>query len=212
VKKNILITGGSSGIGLELVKHYFKKKYNIYTSYNKSNKHLIELKKKYKNKLYFKKLNLENKASLQSYVKSLKKMSITFDILFINAIYNIKRKPFKKTNLNDFNKVFAFNFLSSIFILKNFLIVNKNKKQKIINISTLVSKKGSWGLACYGPIKAAIDNLFKCLNFEYKGNIVFKSVYLGAVNTKGYKFTNGKRRNKNIMSVEKARLKILKNL
>ena len=103
--------------------------------------------------------------------------------------------------------------LSNIFFIKGFeKFFLQKKKLKIIHISSKVSKIGSWGLSAYGPLKSAIDNFFKFLNYEYKQNIEFKSVYLGAVNTKGYKFTNGNRVNNNISNIKKTRLKILKNL
>ena len=212
MRRNIIITGGSNGIGLELVKYFLNKDYYIYTSYNKSNRNLVELKKKYKNKLYFTKLDLQDQIKIKSFISKIKKFSVKFDMLILNAIYNVKRKPFKHIKLEEYNKIFASNFFSNILLLKGFSGYFKNKSFKIIHISSLVSKQGSWGLSSYGPFKAAIDNLFKCLNFEYKSLAKFKSVYLGAVNTKGYKFTNGKRKNKKIISVEKARLKILKKL
>ena len=57
-----------------------------------------------------------------------------------------------------------------------------------------------------------MDNLFKCLKYEINENIKFESVYLGAVDTKGYRYTNRKSKNKKFISVESARLKILKKL
>ena len=212
MKTNIIITGGSSGIGLELVKHFLKKKFIIYTSYNKSEKNLYQLKKKFKDSLYYQRLNLQNPKNVKDFVFKLKKLPVTFDILILNALFNNKRKEFKKISLVKFNKIFMSNFLSNVFLIKSFIKNSKRKKFKIIHISSLVSKKGSWGLSFYGPIKAAIDNLFKCLNYEYKGYAKFESIYLGAVNTSGYRFTNTNKKNKNIISIKKAGLKILKKL
>ena len=155
---------------------------------------------------------MENKISIKKFSLEIKKLSKDFDVLILNAIHSFRRKSFDKMSLSDFNKSFDFNYLSNVYLLKNLSFLFKNRKFKIIHISSLVSKNGSWGLSNYGPIKAAIDNLFKCLKYEYKGFVTFKSIYLGAVNTKGYRFVNKKRKSKNIISVEKARLKILKKL
>ena len=57
------------------------------------------------------------------------------------------------------------------------------------------------------PLVETSEDLFDKL---FSTNV--KSIYLGAVNTKGYRFVNKKRKSKNIISVEKARLKILKKL
>ena len=99
MRRNIIITGGSNGIGLELVKYFLNKDYYIYTSYNKSNRNLVELKKKYKNKLYFTKLDLQDQIKIKSFISKIKKFSVKFDILILNAIYNVKRKPFKHIKL-----------------------------------------------------------------------------------------------------------------
>jgi len=212
VEKKIIIFGGSSGIGFELVKYYLNKKFYVFTTYNKSKRDLLKFKKVYRDKLYFRKVKLENKISIKNFSLEIKRLSKDFDVLILNAIHSFRRKSFDKISLSDFNKSIDFNYLSNVYLLKNLSFLFKNRKFKIIHISSLVSKNGSWGLSNYGPIKAAIDNLFKCLKYEYKGFVTFKSIYLGAVNTKGYRFVNKKRKSKNIISVEKARLKILKKL
>ena len=63
----------------------------------------------------------------------------------------------------------------------------------------------------YAPIKAAIDNLFKCLQFEYKDKIKFKSIYLSAVDTQGYRYTNGYKNINKTIKTKEAILKITKN-
>ena len=213
MKKTVVITGGSSGIGLELVRHYLKKNYIIHTSFMRSNKELVKLKKNYEKNLFFKKMDIDNIKDITTFFKAIKKESKLIDIVILNALNKLKRKKFNKLKKKEIIESVNKNLLGNFFFLK---ILNKfyllEKKIKFIHISSLVSKKGSWGLSHYAPIKAAIDNLFKCLQFEYNNKIKFKSIYLSAVDTKGYRYTNGyKNLHKTIKSKE-AILKIIKSI
>jgi len=203
VKKNIVITGGSSGIGLELVHYYLKKKNTVYTTYLSSKKELIKLKKNYEENLFFKKMDLSNIKDITKLSETIKKNSNSIDLIILNALNKIKRKKFNKIKKNEITESLNKNFLGNFFFLQ---IISKffllEKKIKILHISSIVSKKGSWGLSNYGPAKAAVDNLFKCLQYEFKNKIKFRSIYLGAVDTKGYRYTNG---SKNIYKTIKAK-------
>ncbi len=210
MKKNIVITGGSSGIGLELVRHYLKKNNTIITTYKNSNNELVKLKKKYGKNIFFKNMDLGNIKDITKFLKMVKKKFKTIDIIILNALNKIKRKKFKEIKKKEIFESLNNNFLGNFFFLQ---IVNKlfklEKKTKFLHISSTVSKRGSWGLANYGPIKAAIDNLFKCLQFEFNDKIKFKSIYLGAVDTKGYRYTNGSKNLYKTIDAKKAILKIL---
>lgn len=203
MKKNIVITGGSSGIGLELVHYYLKKKNTVYTTYLSSKKELIKLKKNYEENLFFKKMDLSNIKDITKLSETIKKNSNSIDLIILNALNKIKRKKFNKIKKNEITESLNKNFLGNFFFLQ---IISKffllEKKIKILHISSIVSKKGSWGLSNYGPAKAAVDNLFKCLQYEFKNKIKFRSIYLGAVDTKGYRYTNG---SKNIYKTIKAK-------
>tara|TARA_B100001093_G_C26825229_1_gene1013704 strand:- start:159 stop:797 length:639 start_codon:yes stop_codon:yes gene_type:complete len=208
VKKKIVITGGSNGIGLELVHYYLKKNNTVYTTYLKSKKELVKLKKKYEEKLFFKKMDLGNIKDIKNFSEIIIKNSNGIDIIILNALNKIKRKKFNKIEKKEIIESLNKNFLGNFFFLQ---ILSKKilfkKKIKFLHISSLVSKKGSWGLSVYGPVKAAVDNLFKCLQYEFKDKIKFKSIYLSAVDTKGYRYTNG---SKNVYKTIKAKEAILK--
>mgnify|MGYP001433028211 CR=1 FL=1 len=208
MKKKIVITGGSNGIGLELVHYYLKKNNTVYTTYLKSKKELVKLKKKYEEKLFFKKMDLGNIKDIKNFSEIIIKNSNGIDIIILNALNKIKRKKFNKIEKKEIIESLNKNFLGNFFFLQ---ILSKKilfkKKIKFLHISSLVSKKGSWGLSVYGPVKAAVDNLFKCLQYEFKDKIKFKSIYLSAVDTKGYRYTNG---SKNVYKTIKAKEAILK--
>jgi short-subunit dehydrogenase len=211
VKKKIVITGGSNGIGLELLHYYLKKKNTVYTTYLSSKKELIKLKKKYKDNLFFKKMDLGNIKDITKFSETIKKNSNSIDIIILNALNKIKRKKFNKIKKKEITESLNKNFLGNFFFLQ---IISKffllEKKIKILHISSIVSKKGSWGLSNYGPAKAAVDNLFKCLQYEFKNKIKFRSIYLGAVDTKGYRYTNGSKSIYKTIKAKEAVHKIIK--
>ena len=60
MEKKIIIFGGSSGIGFELVKYYLNKKFYVFTTYNKSKRDLLKFKKVYRDKFM---INLAKKFS-----------------------------------------------------------------------------------------------------------------------------------------------------
>ena len=211
MKKIIIITGGSSGIGLQLVNYYLKKNNTVYTTYLKSKNELIKLKRKYEKNLFFKKMDLGSVKDIKNFSKIIKENSNLIDIIVLNALNKVKRKKFSKVKKKEIIESLNKNFLGNFFFLQ---ILSKkvlfNQKLKILHISSIVSKKGSWGLSVYGPVKAAVDNLFKCLQYEFKNNIKFKSVYLSAIDTKGYRYTNGTRNIYKTIKVKQAIPKIVR--
>ena len=90
------------------------------------------------------------------------------------------------------------------------LKILKKNRIKLIHVSSLASLKGSWGLSEYSSSKAAIDNILKCLKFEFK-KLHVKSIYLGAVKTRGYFFANKIKKRKKIgfINPDQAAKKIL---
>lgn len=179
----------------------------------KSSKELVKLKKKYDKHLFFKKMDIGNIKDITMFLKAIKKESKLIDVVILNALNKLKRKRFNKLKKKEFIESINKNLLGNLFFLeklnKIFLL---KKKIKFVHISSVVSKKGSWGLSHYAPIKAAIDNLFKCLQFEYNNKIKFKSIYLSAVDTKGYRYTNGYKNLHKTIKTKEAILKIIKSI
>ena len=101
MKKIIIITGGSSGIGLQLVNYYLKKNNTVYTTYLKSKKELIKLKRKYEKNLFFKKMDLGSVKDITNFSKIIKENSNLIDIIVLNALNKVKRKKFSKVKKKE---------------------------------------------------------------------------------------------------------------
>ena len=92
MKKNILIVGGSSSIGKEVIKNLKIKQYNIYATYN--------LNKIKNNKIKTFNVNLQNLNEIKKLIYNFKKEKIKFDnVIFLQGILfslNLERYSEKK--------------------------------------------------------------------------------------------------------------------
>ena len=181
MSKNIIITGTSSGIGLELAKFFIKSKHNVLAiSRNNSDLRSLNLKGLYA--VDFDITNYERYNSLNKYLKNFENI----DVLINNAGLLVN-KPFEDTSLEDFQKVYSTNVFS-VAMLTKFLIKRMNNRSNVVNISSIGGVEGTLkfpGLAAYSSSKGALNILTEMLAEEYKEQgIHFNSLALGSVQTK----------------------------
>ena len=180
--KNILITGASGGIGNELVKKFVSLGGNVLGSGTKTEK-LDLLKKKYPN-IKVKKFNIEEHSRVEEFIDNVALELGGLDILINNAgitkdNLSIRMKDEEWNNVIDIN-------LTSTFLLSKYAIKKmlKNKKGKIINITSVVGHAGNIGQANYAASKAGVVAMSKSLALEYgKKNIKVNCVSPGFINT-----------------------------
>jgi short-subunit dehydrogenase len=129
-----LITGGTSGLGKELVKHFIKKNFIVLTTGNTFN-NADDLTNYYKKKkfLFIYKVDFSEKKNLDIFIKKLKQFK-KIDILINNAgILSFK----KENNSLNINKMIFVNYFAHFYITIKLLKKIKNSKlKKIINISS----------------------------------------------------------------------------
>ena len=181
MSKNIVITGTSSGIGLELAKFFIKSKHHVLAiSRNNSDLRSLNLKGLYA--VDFDITNSERYDSLNKYLNNFKDV----DVLINNAGLLIN-KPFEDTSLEDFQKVYSTNVFS-VAMLTKFLVKRMNDRSNVVNISSVGGVEGTLkfpGLAAYSSSKGALNILTEMLAEEYKDHgIHFNSLALGSVQTK----------------------------
>lgn len=181
MSKNIIITGTSSGIGLELAKFFIKSKHNVLAiSRNNSDLRSLNLKGLYA--VDFDITNYERYNSLNKYLNNFENV----DVLINNAGLLVN-KPFEDTSLEDFQKVYSTNVFS-VAMLTKFLIKRMNNRSNVVNISSIGGVEGTLkfpGLAAYSSSKGALNILTEMLAEEYKEQgIHFNSLALGSVQTK----------------------------
>ena len=187
MKKNIIVTGGSRGIGKGIVEILAKQGHNIILNYNKSEekaKIIKENLEKEKCNIEIFKADVSNREEVKKLIEfSIKKLG-TIDVLVNNAGIG-QVKMFTEITDEDWDNMIK-NNLTSIFYTTQEAIKNmiSNKSGCIINISSI------WGLiggSCevhYSASKAGIDGMTKALAKEMgPSNIRINSIAPGCTKT-----------------------------
>tara|TARA_B100001287_G_scaffold234395_1_gene206157 strand:+ start:226 stop:978 length:753 start_codon:yes stop_codon:yes gene_type:complete len=179
-----IITGGSGGIGLSIVKKLIENKIKvIILDINAPNK------KVFLSKLVeFKKTDLSDYRSLQSSLKEIKKKNKKIDYV-INAagvLWFDKDISLEKISINTWEKVLAINLNSIVIVLQTVLpLMKKNKFGSIVHISSIDALSGDdKPQDAYGTSKAALLRLSKSISIQYAGkNIRSNSILPGPIET-----------------------------
>ena len=202
-KKHVLILGGSSDIGVEVVKNFLKLKWIVTAHFFKNKKKLEILRKSYKN-LNIVKLNFANygNSNIEKLMK--KKFSKKYDSI-INLIGFIDNKSFENTNLNSILKSLAINAVVPILVekmlVKNMLL---QKWGRILNCSSIGVKFGGGSNSYnYSLSKHCLEFIPNHYKIWAKKNVFINNLRIGVTNTKIHK--KMKRSSKNI----KQRLKLI---
>lgn len=187
VNKVVVVTGGSRGIGAEIVKKLARDKYRVILNYNKSENEA----KKIKEDLQKDNINIEifkADVSKREEVKELIDFVINkfgkIDVLINNAGIS-QAKLFTDLTDEDWNNMIQTN-LTSVFYCTQEAIKNmiSRKEGLIINISSIWGVTGSSCEVHYSVAKAGIDGMTKALAKEVgPSNIRVNSIAPGIIDT-----------------------------
>lgn len=181
---NIIITGANEGIGYYFIEQLLKDGNKIAVIDIETN-NLENLKTKYKNNLFFFKVDVRNEMDMQSSITKIVEDFHTVDI----AIHNACRCTFGMevdTNESLYRDVFDVNYFGALRLAKGVLpYMRKQKNGKVIFTSSGVGVTGFIGISPYASTKGALEALAKCLNLEYaKDNISFHIAHPPLTRTK----------------------------
>ncbi len=181
--KNIIITGASGGIGNSIVKKLNESGANILASGTKIDK-LKELKEKYNN-IKILKFDISHNEKIESFIDdATNELNGNLDCIINNAGITQDNLAIRMS-LDEWKRVIDIN-LTSTFLMSKFAIKKmlKNKKGKIINITSVVGHTGNLGQANYTASKAGIVAMSKSLAIEYaKKNININCISPGFIKT-----------------------------
>lgn len=187
MKKTIIVTGASRGIGAAIVKMLAKEDYNIVLNYNKSE----EIAKKLQEEFTKQGKNVEifkADVSKREEVKKLIEFTINkfekIDVLINNAGIS-QTRLFTDITDEDWNNMLNVNLNSVFYMTQEVLPYMIHEKQGcIINISSIW---GITGAACethYSVAKAGVDAMTKSLAKELgPSNIRVNSIAPGIIDT-----------------------------
>ena len=164
-EKKILITGATGGIGYSLVKKFYELESVILATGTNLGK-LNKLKEEFKN-IKIKQFKLDDHAEIEKFVDSCHTDLGGLDVLINNAGITLDNLSIRLTEEN-WKKVIDINLTSTFLMCKQAVKkMLKNKKGKIINITSIVAHTGNLGQANYAASKAGIIAFSKSLALEY---------------------------------------------
>ena len=185
--KKVLILGGSSDIGLEVVKIFLDNDWKVFAHYNKNKKNLLKIKKKFQN-LKLIKFNLSRYKD-KDYLNKLKKSFKLNADSFINLVGYTDGKSFSNTTLHDLVNTLTINTVVPI-ILQKYLIdtMLKNKWGRIINCSGIGVKYGggkfNYNYSLSQHTREFIPSVYK----EWaQNNVLINNIRIGVTDTKLHK-------------------------
>lgn len=179
--KNVIITGTSRGIGLEMVKLFSEAGHNVLAI----SRNVIPVSNLDLENVSSFSCDITDEQSLQDLNKHLQQNWPKVDILINNA-GAILNKPFQKSTIEEFKEVFNTNVFGVVGIIKA-VLPYMDSEGHVVNISSMGGVQGSMkfpGLSAYSSSKGALITLTELLAEEYKENgPSFNVLALGAVQT-----------------------------
>ena len=180
---NIILTGATGGIGGSILDTLVRAGANVLATGTNENK-LDQIQKKYNN-VKTVKFNISSHSEIEKFIENCSlNLDSKIDILINNAgitrdNLSIRMKDVEWKEVIDLN-------LTSTFLLCKHVIKKmlKNKKGKIINITSVVGHTGNLGQSNYTASKAGVIAMSKSLALEYgKKNIQINCVSPGFIST-----------------------------
>jgi 3-oxoacyl-[acyl-carrier protein] reductase len=184
MKKHIVITGASRGIGFETAIHLAEKDCLV-TAIARSGKKLDQLKKRNPENISVLSIDITKPNSGQFISAYLQEKQLFVDGLIHNAGLLIK-KPFPELTDEEWQLQIDLNLLAPVRLTRDLLSFFSDGSH-ILNISSMGGFQGSdkfAGLSAYSASKGALSILTECLAVEIADrNIAVNCLCLGAVQT-----------------------------
>jgi len=180
--KKIIITGASGGIGNSIVDKLYQCGANILASGTKIEK-LEQLKSKFE-KIKILGFDISQSEKIEEFINNAANELGGLDCIVNNAGITQDNLAIRMS-IDEWKKVIDIN-LTSTFLMSKFAIKKllKNKKGKIVNITSVVGHTGNLGQSNYAASKAGIVAMSKSLAVEYaKKNININCISPGFIKT-----------------------------
>ncbi|MFP4486176.1 MAG: SDR family NAD(P)-dependent oxidoreductase [Campylobacterales bacterium] len=170
MKKTVLITGISSGIGEGIAKH-LDKKYNIIG---------VDIKKSEKYKTYI--CDLRDSDELFSVVARIKKEHDSLYALINNAgVFN--QTPLSEQSLELWESIISLNLRAPYLLSREFADMLTDSKGHIVNIASTRAIMSEEGTEAYSASKGGISSLTHALAISLSHKVSVNSISPGWINT-----------------------------
>ena len=180
--KNVLVTGGSRGIGRAIVKAFSEKGYKVAFTYKSSHEEALTLSKE--TGAFPINADSASADAVLSAVKSAEKNLGKIDILINNAAVS-STNLFTDITLEDWNRELNVNLTSAFLYTKETVPGMISRKWgRIINISSMWGVVGASCEVCYSTAKAALIGMTKALAKELgPSGITVNAIAPGLIDT-----------------------------
>ena len=168
MKKVALVTGSSSGIGLETSLALARDGYHTFASMRNIEKagELEYAAKKENLSIDVIELDVDKEESIVSAINKVSTDGGSLDVLVNNAGYG-QFGCTEDVSIDDFRKQFETNFFSIVRIIQEVApIMRKQNSGIIVNISSVVGRLGLPCSTAYISTKFALEGLSECLRYE----------------------------------------------
>ena len=181
--KNVVLTGATGGIGNCILEKLVEAEANVIATGTNENK-LNAIKNKYKS-VKIEKFDISEHKEIENFINKVSNvLENKIDILINNAGVTSDNLSIRMKE-EEWKKVIDINLTSTFLLSKNVIKkMLKNKKGKIINITSVVGHTGNIGQANYTASKAGLVAMSKSFALEYgKKNINVNCVSPGFITT-----------------------------
>ena len=167
-KKVAVVTGSSSGIGLETSLLLARNDFYTYVTMRNldKSKTITDLKQKEKLSLEVLKLDVTSDESVKEAIQRITNEQGRIDVLVNNAGYALVG-PFEELSIEEFKEQFETNVFGVIRVTQSVLpIMRRQKCGTIINISSIAGKIGFPLTSAYVSSKFALEGLCESMAYE----------------------------------------------
>tara|TARA_B100001167_G_C16757307_1_gene299394 strand:- start:769 stop:1491 length:723 start_codon:yes stop_codon:yes gene_type:complete len=179
--KKIILTGASSGIGLELLRYLIENKADVFAASRRQKEILADDEKM----CQFDIIDLTNESEVEQYVERITSSAGKIDILINNAGVAQDLSLVEESGYEEFQSVIKDNVMTTFNMIKYVLpIMKKQNSGIIINMSSRSGRRGVPRLSAYCAAKFAVRGLTESVAKEVENNnIRCISISPGGVNT-----------------------------
>lgn len=187
MKKTVLVTGATSGIGLACAEKFASNNYNIIITGRRAallENIKAELSEKYKINCTILCFDVQDKDAVFAAADTLEKENYKIDILINNAGLALGREAFDEAEINDWETMINTNLMGLLYVSRAFMPFVKESKGQIINIGSVAGREVYENGNVYCAGKFAVDAITKSMRIDLlKYGIKVTSVNPGAVET-----------------------------
>lgn len=169
--KTILITGGSSGLGLGLAQALLEKGARLIllarTPEKLGQAKEMLLKRVPGGKVEIVPVDVSDREALQEALHDALRQQPSLDMVINNAGI-LKEGYFEKLGVTDFKEMFGANYFGALYVTQITLPYLKKSRGRLINVASVAGLTGGFGLSAYGSSKYALVGLTETLRYELK--------------------------------------------